>query len=521
MKTVIIGIDSASWDIVDSLIKKGKLPNIQSLLSSGGSFAKMQSTQPPITPASWNSMITGVNPGKHGVIDFVELDRKTLNIVPVSSNSLRVKTLWKILNENGYKVGVVNFPSTYPPYEVDSFFISGFPAPAHGDYAYPARLLEYLKKSDYRIHPKVQFKRDGEKEYFEDVKRLTDLQSQTAIDLMDAEEWDLFFIVFMGLDWIQHTMWDYELSPGVGAVEYFYEYLDEKIGSILGHVQKEDGVIIVSDHGMKEIKGEISTNNLLENWGYLKRKEINQSFRQRIKKMVFSVVDRAPKGIKSKVKKIAPGSIRTRILRSRNPLYNINTMIDWDNTTAFSYGFSGKIYINSKKNYPFGIVNQEEYGWLRDEIIARLRKLSHPDTDEKVIGDIFTKDAVYGSNNTVGPDILFNSRNFDYTVRNVFNKEWIGSTKRKKADHQPDGIFIFKGNENRDVKNCRVEDFAPTVLSLFGIDIPAYMDGKSLLKTGGKISDEILHISKDESQIAFSDVEEDEIKERLEDLGYL
>ena len=158
-RCIVIGLDAASWDIIKPLIKRDKLPNITKIIKDGIS-APLKSTHPPITPAAWNSMITGVNPGKHGIFDFFEQDPETYSIRPVSSLSLRAKTLWEILNENGFKVGIVNFPVSYPPPKVESFFISGLSSPEQGTYAHPAKLMKYLKKKTIEFIPDSHTKKD-------------------------------------------------------------------------------------------------------------------------------------------------------------------------------------------------------------------------------------------------------------------------------------------------------------------------------------------------------------------------
>ncbi len=519
-RCIVIGLDAASWDIIKPLIKRDKLPNITKIIKDGIS-APLKSTHPPITPAAWNSMITGVNPGKHGIFDFFEQDPETYSIRPVSSLSLRAKTLWEILNENGFKVGIVNFPVSYPPPKVESFFISGLSSPEQGTYAHPAKLMKYLKKKNYRIHPRFSYKKGLEREYFEEIKELTDIQSKVAFELMKREDWDVFFVVFMGLDWIQHYLWDYEISPGISAVERFYEYIDEKIGPFLENVSSGDYVFIVSDHGMKEIKGEIHINTLLENWGYLKRKDYNRSIKNKIVNTILDTGRKLPFDWKMSIKKVIHSSYMDTILSSQNPLNEFHNQINWKDTKAFSYGFMGRVYIHTENKYSFGIIKPEDYGAMREEIISRLKELKHPETGENVIGRIFTKEEVYDVDSNSCPDIIFNSLGFNYMIYNDFDLTWIGPSKGRKADHSEEGILILKGYGTNVAKIYKIEDITPTILSIFGIDVPEYMDGKCLLRINIKKSDEHFNIPERKSKAIYSKREEEEIKKRLEGLGYL
>ena len=87
-RVVVIGWDGATWDLIDPWIKEGKLPFLGSLKESGA-FGLLQSTTPHLTPPAWTSIFTGVNPGKHGIFDFFELERYKKYPVFWAKKSLR------------------------------------------------------------------------------------------------------------------------------------------------------------------------------------------------------------------------------------------------------------------------------------------------------------------------------------------------------------------------------------------------------------------------------------------------
>ncbi|MFN2185295.1 MAG: alkaline phosphatase family protein, partial [Anaerolineae bacterium] len=70
MKVLVIGLDGVTLDLLGPWIEAGELPNLQKLIQEGAS-GKLRSTLPPISSSSWSSFATGVNPGKHGLVDFV------------------------------------------------------------------------------------------------------------------------------------------------------------------------------------------------------------------------------------------------------------------------------------------------------------------------------------------------------------------------------------------------------------------------------------------------------------------
>ena len=110
-RVVIVGIDGFSWKVFNSLADRGVIPNLKRMRSKGCA-ADFLSTYPPLTAPAWTSAFTGVNPGKHGIFDFVRVNRK-YEKVPVSSRSRKVPAVWNIVNAFGGKVVVVNVPITY------------------------------------------------------------------------------------------------------------------------------------------------------------------------------------------------------------------------------------------------------------------------------------------------------------------------------------------------------------------------------------------------------------------------
>ncbi|MCK4719985.1 alkaline phosphatase family protein, partial [bacterium] len=69
-RMIILGHDGASFNYLDPILKSGKLPNYERFFKSGVR-SNCLSTIPPLTPPAWSTMLTGVNPGKHGIFDFL------------------------------------------------------------------------------------------------------------------------------------------------------------------------------------------------------------------------------------------------------------------------------------------------------------------------------------------------------------------------------------------------------------------------------------------------------------------
>ncbi|HJZ69490.1 MAG TPA: alkaline phosphatase family protein, partial [Blastocatellia bacterium] len=83
-RAVILGFDGMDPELADRFIGEGLLQNLAKLKSTG-TFRKLRTTYPPISPVAWSTFMTGVNPGKHNIYDF--LARDTSNYLPFLSSA--------------------------------------------------------------------------------------------------------------------------------------------------------------------------------------------------------------------------------------------------------------------------------------------------------------------------------------------------------------------------------------------------------------------------------------------------
>lgn len=148
-KVVILGLDGLSPYLVEKYWANGDLPNLRKL-SEQGTYRRMRTTTPGVSPVAWSSFQTGCNPGKHGIFDFLAPDRKRYLAVlssvktkthirknvfgfkkeEVSSVLLRMsKPFWNLLGKYGIRSTVLRVPITYPPERLDGRLLSGMCVP--------------------------------------------------------------------------------------------------------------------------------------------------------------------------------------------------------------------------------------------------------------------------------------------------------------------------------------------------------------------------------------------------------
>ena len=125
-RVIIIGLDGLDPRIVQSLLQHNRLPNMAGLMDSG-TFSELQSTNPPLSPVAWSSLIAGVNPGKHNVYDFLRRDPMSYRILPAlatlddviqprSKGKLYRKStpLWNLLSKDSIPSFIFRVPATFP-----------------------------------------------------------------------------------------------------------------------------------------------------------------------------------------------------------------------------------------------------------------------------------------------------------------------------------------------------------------------------------------------------------------------
>ena len=207
-KLLVIGLDGASFNVLDALIEKGYLPQIARLIASG-TRANLETTFPPITAVAWSSFMTGKNPGKHGIFEFVMREQKAGRQLAVNATLRHGRAIWDILSDAGKRVIVHNFPCTYPPHPLNGLMIADFMTPSgRRDFTHPANLLEALesKFGDYRLHLSQTYAKGNVQGVLDELNDELEYKAKVTEYLMTSHEWDAFFQYFWGTDRIQHEL---------------------------------------------------------------------------------------------------------------------------------------------------------------------------------------------------------------------------------------------------------------------------------------------------------------------------
>lgn len=549
-KVLAIGLDGVTFDVLMPWIKEGKLPTFKRLIENGASGSLLSST-PPLSPIAWASFMTGKNPGKHGIFDFTERRNNSYEITFVNSNCIHGDTLWSIISKAGRKVGVINVTVTYPPQKVNGFLVSGILTPGRKSiFTFPESLKDKLIKAigNYRFDVEEEFGKGREDVFLKDLYHVTRIREKATLYLMSKFDWDFFMVMFYGTELVQNKFWsymdrthpyhDHELSKKYGnAILKYFQRIDQIIGKILKNIDENVTVFVMSDHGHGPLHKVFYINRWLMELGLLKFKSNVLVWTK-----IWLCKLNLPMRIYNLLTKIGLGKLKN-LFSLKRQIDIVNAFlsfhdIDWSQTKAYSHGHIGRIFINLKGREPNGIVKPgKEYHKLREYIIKKLYELKDPETGEKVIDRVFTKEEIYKGPHVVkAPDIVFYMKDMKYVIEfgsfgfhetSLFGQ----SILLDSGAHRPKGILIVQGeniNKGQKIRNARIIDVAPTILYIMNIPVPSEMDGKviSEIFTREFLQSHVICYREEEileegQRFEWSKEDEEILKERLKRLGYL
>jgi predicted AlkP superfamily phosphohydrolase/phosphomutase len=543
-RIMVIGLDGAEWNVINPLIERGKLPNLKKLIYEGASGSLLSSI-PPITSTAWASFLTGVNPGKHGVFSYQKKDRENSYFAsPLNCLDIKKECLWHILGSHNKKVCFVNVPMSFPPQQINGYMITGMMTPSNAEqFTYPDSLKNELSENgiEYKIDLNIgkeinlledpafienYFMKDKCTAFLNELYEITEQRYKAVKYLMTSKSWDFFVAVFIGMDRIQHYLWEYlelglkETSVIAEKIFDYYSYLDQKIGDILLLAGDNTTVIIMSDHGFGRYKGDFLVNRWLIEEGLLNLRKQSQ----RIIPLLKSIAEKI--GVRKET--LAKVMNQKKVDSLRMSIQQI----DWGASKAFSV-LSHGIHINLKGRESLGCVNRgAKYEELREKIIENLYKVKDPITGKRVIKKVYKKEDIYsGPELDRAPDLVLLSSDVDhygiYSSR-FSNENKFYKNTWKTGDHRQKGILIIKGQgvkNNFLVDNAEIIDILPTILYLFDLPVPDYVDGKVLKDVFVDIIKEVKFEKRMESlpdeSYKYKEGEVEKVKNQLRQLGYI
>lgn len=281
-RLLLIGLDAADWGVINPLLEKGYMPNLQKLINNGSS-GPLETLDPPFSPMLWTSIATGKTAEKHGIHGFIEPDVNSGSVRPVSSVSRKVKALWNIFTNQDKVSNVIGWWPSTPAEPINGIMVSNNfqkdvfnqsewelgKSEIHPEDVYD----EFLKLRTHptEIHPQLvldfiprakEIDQEKDSRLSTLVKFLAHSFSikEAALAAMDKNEWDFTAVYFDALDHFSHAFMRYHAPklPTVSQEDFdvyhsvinkAYVLHDVFLGELLKKAGEECDVIVISDHG--------------------------------------------------------------------------------------------------------------------------------------------------------------------------------------------------------------------------------------------------------------------------------
>jgi len=506
-----IGLDSADAELIEQWESEGFLPNIAKMRARGAS-GRMATTAEILHVSAWPSIFTGVTPDKHGLYHAYVMNPGNQSPTRPRPDKTPFPFFWRLLSEQGKRSVIIDAFMTCP---LQNF--QGSQMVEWGTWSWfsePAILPPSLKdeiEAKFGPYPAPEHSQVAvlpEGRWFRNAL-LAGVEKKTQVIkwLMEKEEWDFFLAVYGETHPAGHYLWHLhdesypchpkEVEPSLrNALRDVYVAIDRGIGEILDQAGEGTTVFLVSGDGMgPNYSGSHLLDKALLKMGVTAVSSAGAG---------NGAADLSPKHFLSTVRRMIPQNIRTAVsqtffshgMKERLALKWLTAGIVWEKTRAFliSNANEGYIRVNLKGREPQGIVEPgEEYSRLIEELYQLAKGFVSPTTGKPAARAVHKTDETFkGPCRGHMPDIIIN---WDPDAR-ITNELLAGELGRIKTDepgygvspfyvgnHRPNAFAIATGphfSAGEQLEGAHILDLTPTILTLLGLDPPAYMDGKVL-----------------------------------------
>ena len=510
-RTFVVGLDGASWLLLNPWLDDGTLPNLAALRAESA-WAETRSCLPPVTFPNWKCYSSGKNPGKFGVFWFERVDLANGRIEVTRGSDFDTAELWDYLNAAGQSTGVVNMPSTYPPRELDGVVVCGGPDAVEGEYrsieggyTHPDNLAAELEaRFDYRVHPDPLLSSNTERGAEVDaILDLLDTRFEVALALFEERDLAFVHVTLFYLNVLQHFFWDE--APTRRA----WELVDEWIGRLAD--LPETNLVLMSDHGSAPTQTEFYINEWLATEGYQGRDRTVEDVLQRIgvdRENLLQLAKRA--GIVDLLASAVPERLQ-RLVPQREGVKRARKLdaVDLEETLALASG-QGPVYLHPD-------AEEAEV----EELRRALRALA--DEHGPLFTDVHRGEELYdGPYVEAAPELVLDQRPGVHVNDGIGGGEVQTAPDRWAAENTPNGIFLASGPDfaaHGELSDVSILDIAPTLLVAHGCAVPTDVDGSVLTI----FEDDRDWAECEPLRLADADgrVNNGEVAERLRRLGYM
>ncbi len=291
-KVLVIGVDGMEWSVLRPLLAAGRCPNLRGLMERG-SFGRLATINPTLSPIIWTTIATGRMPKAHGIHDFLDENKKEY-----TSSRRAVPAVWNIADRYGIASDVIGWWITWPVEHIKGVMVSGTSSgalvsvnwkpsllPGGADQIWPVALTDELMTLATEAGSEAAVKELARRHIFGAVPAdlldaqqkaleqttLWSLQSDLtfaalARHVFAAKPAQLNMVYFGGTDVTSHRYWrQYEPQAYAwhgdevvdkalaSVVPNYYEWIDTLIGGLVEAAGPGTNVLVMSDHGFHAI----------------------------------------------------------------------------------------------------------------------------------------------------------------------------------------------------------------------------------------------------------------------------
>jgi predicted AlkP superfamily phosphohydrolase/phosphomutase len=466
--TVVVGLDGATWRLLNRWINDGELPVLEKIRSNA-TWSVQRSCLPPVTSPNWKCYSTGKNPGKLGVYWWEIVDVEEQEIRIPDATDYNSAELFDYMEDASKSWAAVNMPTTFPPHGGgdNGIMISGGSGSSSGEYASPSDFKQELEnRFDYKVTPDIDIYESGAVDEAIDI---INSRFSVAKSLLSERDLEFLHLTIFLCNKFHHYFWDDKETLRV------WKQIDRNLEWF---VDRDLDLIFMSDHGSNEIESEFQLNVWLEKEGYLSRDSTTEQRDQVANRL--GVTQRGLSefagrlGIRPLAQRIVPDKLINYLPKRGYKKEHKLDAIDWEQTGAIASG-QGLVYLTDPQ--------ADGATEIRQEIAAKLTQLEDPITGRPVTSDVHLQEEAYSGSCKYAPDIIFDQSPGLHTEDMIGEYELFSEPSNWRGENERDGIFMAYGDSfdsRGKIEPTRIIDLAPTILHLHGLEIPEDIDGEVL-----------------------------------------
>jgi len=503
-RALVLGLDGATFDVIDPLVASGRMPALAALMTRGVR-APLGSTCPPVSAPAWVTFLTGKQPGGHGVFNFQNLDGRRYSGFSeslVNSSYFRGDTLLDHLGRTSdVRTLAYRIPMTFPAWDVArGVIVSGPPLPdRRRTYARPATSATEIGPASLLSHDELQAAQRARDVAQIDACNRFELELLERVTRRYLDAGTELVISFTGIpDGLHHAFWAFHdpgspvHEPGAPAalrtiIERWYAEIDTAIGRLSAACDERTAVIVLSDHGGGPAPvRHVNLNAFLRAAGHL---TVARGGRAQLATGIRRVADRARESLPGRMwlKRHLPERAQRRL----RGLRNATGAIAWERTRAYAipvfYPITA-LWVNLAGRQPRGIVSPgAEYERLRDTLVRELAALRDPETGAALVAGVWRREEVYeGPHAADAPDLIVQTapgHHGGFDLDRLVSEVPRAALQAISGSHTPDGILVAAGGPFRRgevLDPPSLADVLPTAVHLLGVPLPDDLDGRVL-----------------------------------------